>query len=174
MIKSNGELPTWEEAFIDSKSSNNGTGSKMFEILDLIQNVNEQREYAMQLSGRSLTQLPETSIMRYLRDSECDLEMALNFIRQQVLATLPQINSEEEEVNKKKGKDTNRDDKRYHSVEIRGKKRKFTILLEQDCDEEFLNEVVDKLRGSKEKDNVTSLEKHAEIRARVNSLLQTG
>jgi len=54
-------------------------GSKLLQILDLLgQKVGEN------LSGRTLAQLPEQSILRYLGEAECDLGMALQFLERSV------------------------------------------------------------------------------------------
>ena len=37
-----------------------------------------------EISGRALTQLPEQSILRYLGDEDCDLDMAFRFMERNV------------------------------------------------------------------------------------------
>lgn len=63
-----------------------GPGSKLMDIVELIGSANAALPYAPTISGRSLTQLPEQALLRYLREEECDLEMTLTFMKQYVLA----------------------------------------------------------------------------------------
>lgn len=71
VIKSQAVLPDYR----DSKFVK--PGPKLNKLVELIDNS---------FSGRSLTQLPEQAILRYLRVEDCDLDMAFQFMEQFVLA----------------------------------------------------------------------------------------
>ena len=45
-------------------------------LLQIVESINKTGS----LSGRSLTQLPEMSILRYLQEDQCDLDAAFRFI----------------------------------------------------------------------------------------------
>jgi len=53
-------------------------GSRLLHIVSLLKNSDT--------SGRSLTQLPELSILRHLKEDQCDLDMAFQFIEETILA----------------------------------------------------------------------------------------
>jgi len=48
----------------------------IFEQVELLNSSN--------ISGRALAQLPEQSILRYLGDEDCDLDMAFRFMKRNV------------------------------------------------------------------------------------------
>jgi hypothetical protein len=54
-------------------------GSQLIQITNLLGSMKEP------LSGRTLTQLPEQSILRYLGEEECTLDMALRFLERSVV-----------------------------------------------------------------------------------------
>lgn len=61
-------------------------GPKLLEIVKLI-HVSAGK-LGTPISGRRLGQLPEKALMRYLRGEECDLDLALRFLRKCVLESL--------------------------------------------------------------------------------------
>ena len=102
-----------------------------------------------EISGRSLTQLPEQAILRFLREEVCDLDLALNFFRRFVL-------SEQTQGKRYEDKDSDSEDgkgEEPEGVELRGRKRNLKIILEEDCTIEKLEEVLAELRRRGEQEN---------------------
>jgi pachytene checkpoint protein 2 len=82
-ISSARSLPLYKEALLESMADGDGPGAKILAIIKLINSGGLQ---AGGISGRSLTQLPELAILRYLRGEDCDLGLALTFIKRFVLS----------------------------------------------------------------------------------------
>jgi len=53
-------------------------GNRLIRIVSLI------NESSGAISGRSLTQLPEMSVLRHLKGTECDLDMAFRFMERSI------------------------------------------------------------------------------------------
>ena len=87
IVVSKGVLPLYRDAVIERNVDSELPGSKILHILELIKlndTPSDSCEGAM--SGRSVTQLPEQALLRYLRGEECDLDLALKLIEQYVKA----------------------------------------------------------------------------------------
>ena len=83
-VSSEKSLPLYKEALVESLADEDGPGAKILAILKLINSGNGGLPGG--ISGRSLTQLPELAILRYLRGEDCDIELALAFIKRFVLS----------------------------------------------------------------------------------------
>jgi len=87
-ITSEKSLPLYDEADIEYRADGDGPGAKIgakiLAILELINSGNAQSSRG--ISGRSLTQLPELAILRYLRGEDCDIDRALEFIKRFVIS----------------------------------------------------------------------------------------
>ncbi|TVY51448.1 Pachytene checkpoint protein 2-like [Lachnellula cervina] len=87
-ITSEKSLPLYYEADIGYRADGDGPGAKigakLLAILELINSGNARLIGG--ISGRSLTQLPELAILRYLRGEDCDIDRALAFIKRFVLS----------------------------------------------------------------------------------------
>ena len=57
-------------------------GGKLIRLVDLI------NKSTGAISGRSLTQLPEMSVLRHLKGTECDLDMAFRFMERSIAAVV--------------------------------------------------------------------------------------
>jgi len=133
-------LPSYGEAeiILDAESP----GCKLLALVELIRSGNAHVQSGTEISGRSLTQLPEQAIMRYLREEECDLDRALAFFKQFIL-------SEQSQGRRYEKKDSDAEDEKeedYDGVELRGRKRKLKIILEEDSTIEKLEGVLALLR----------------------------
>ncbi|KAG0651195.1 Pachytene checkpoint [Hyphodiscus hymeniophilus] len=87
IVLSKAVLPSYRDAEIERILDSDLPGSKIIHILGLIksnQTTHESREG--QISGRSLTQLPEQALLRYLRGEDCDLDLVLELIEKYVKA----------------------------------------------------------------------------------------
>ncbi|KAL3417819.1 cell division control protein 48 [Phlyctema vagabunda] len=81
VIKPKLAIPPFEIAELNSYDltlSENLPGARLLKIVTAINDG--------EFSGRSLTQLPEISIMRYLRDEDCDLLMAFGFMNRYIIS----------------------------------------------------------------------------------------
>ncbi|PBP25850.1 thyroid hormone receptor interactor [Diplocarpon rosae] len=83
VIGSNSEFPPFDEAEYQAVFAPRNAGPKLLEIVKLIRNTNSSLQ--MDISGRCLAQLPEQALMRYLRDEDCDGDMALRFMEKAIL-----------------------------------------------------------------------------------------
>jgi SpoVK/Ycf46/Vps4 family AAA+-type ATPase len=140
VIQSLEVLPNYKDADVQSEVSADHPGSKLLAIVKLIRSGNAHAVSGTEISGRSLTQLPEQAVLRYLRDQECDLELALGFMERFVLSEQRQDKRDED-----KSTESEEDDD-FDGVELRGRKRNLKIILEEDCTIEKLEEVLDELR----------------------------
>ncbi|KAG4428444.1 hypothetical protein IFR05_016074 [Cadophora sp. M221] len=89
VVQSAAEIPAYDDATMKATvgaEKSDHPGPKLLEIVKLIHTSTES--VGTQISGRSLGQLPEKALMRYLREEECDLDAALRFLRKCVLETL--------------------------------------------------------------------------------------
>jgi hypothetical protein len=130
-------LPSFEEADYESNVSAEQAGSKLLAIVKLIRSGNAYANSSTEISGRSLTQLPEQAILTYLREEECDLDLALKFIEQFVLSEKSQGNRDAQGTD---AEDEAFED--FEGVELRGRKRNLKIILEEDCTIEKLEGVL--------------------------------
>ncbi len=133
-------LPSYGEAEIILDAED--PGCKLLALVELIRSGNAHAQSGTEISGRSLTQLPEQAIMRYLREEECDLDRALAFFKQFIL-------SEQSQGMRYEKKDSDAEDENeedHDGVELRGRKRKLKIILEEDSTIEKLEGVLALLR----------------------------
>ncbi|RFU31242.1 hypothetical protein B7463_g5121, partial [Scytalidium lignicola] len=77
-------IPPFREANLYLVLNKDDPGTKLFNILQL-QNSDGCSRSQGGISGRKLAQLLEQAIMRYLRDEECSLEMAFDFLKRIVV-----------------------------------------------------------------------------------------
>jgi hypothetical protein len=133
--------------------SDEHAGSRLLAIVKLIRSGNAHAQLGTEISGRSLTQLPEQAILRYIREEECDLDLALRFIERFVLSEQSQGKRD-----KDKGTDDDDDDtlEDFEGVELRGRKRSLKVILEEDCTIERLEEVLAELRRKDQQGNPES------------------
>ncbi|TVY24089.1 Pachytene checkpoint protein 2-like protein [Lachnellula hyalina] len=87
-ITSDRSLPLYDEADIEYRADGDGPGAKIgAQILAILGLINSgDAQLIGGISGRSLTQLPELAILRYLRGEDCDIDLALAFIKRFVLS----------------------------------------------------------------------------------------
>jgi hypothetical protein len=149
IIQSLEVLPRYEEAEYQSNLSTEHAGSRLLNIVKLIRSDNVNAYSGAEISGRSLTQLPEQAILKYLREEECDLDLALEFIERFLLSEL-----DRRKIYKDKGIDFEDDEtlQDFESFELRGRKRNMRIVLEEDCTIEKLEEVLVDLRRRNQQD----------------------
>jgi SpoVK/Ycf46/Vps4 family AAA+-type ATPase len=146
VIQSLEVLPNYEEADVQSNVSAKYPGSKLLAIVKLIRLGNAHAISGTEISGRSLTQLPEQAVLRYLRDQECDLDQALEFVERFVLCEQRQGKRDED-----KGTDSENGND-FEGIELRGQKRNLKIILEEDYMIEKLEEVLAELRRRNKQD----------------------
>lgn len=75
-------LPLYRDAEVDRRVDLELPGSKILQILQLINSNSISGPSGGAISGRSLTQLPEQALLRYLRGEDCHLDMALKLIEE--------------------------------------------------------------------------------------------
>jgi pyruvate/oxaloacetate carboxyltransferase len=134
-------LPSYIDADLDSDAGKANAGSKLLALVKLIRSGNTHSQSGTEISARSLTQLPEQAILRYLREQECDLDLALEFFERFVL-------SEQNQSKRYEDKDANPEDdaEEFEGIELRGRKRNLKIVLEEDSTIDKLEEVLAELR----------------------------
>jgi hypothetical protein len=143
IILSEAVLPSYRDAEIERNVDPELPGSKIMHILKLINSIpaiSDPSEGG--ISGRSLTQLPEQALLRYLRGEDCELEMALELIERyvkagQTCAKDTEIGEDAEQAEEPpdeicKGIDEilNTGQKTMHG--LRGRKRKASIASAED------------------------------------------
>ncbi|KAF4626137.1 hypothetical protein G7Y89_g12025 [Cudoniella acicularis] len=155
LIVSNQILPSYNVAVnTESAFNQDEPGNKILGIVRLIQEGNVRSSLETEISGRSLTQLPEQSILRYLREDECDLNMALGFMKRFVLAQSEQgLRRKPVEEQKEShatqlisGENVEGANDGVQRVEINNRKRKLKIIIE-DYDKETLDSLKSFLAG---------------------------
>ena len=134
-------LPSYIDADLDSDAGKANAGSKLLALVKLIRSGNTHSQSGMEISARSLTQLPEQAILRYLREQECDLDLALEFFERFVLTEQSQSKRYED-----KGANSEDDAEEFEGIELRGRKRNLKIVLEEDSTIDKLEEVLAELR----------------------------
>jgi hypothetical protein len=134
-------LPSYIDADLDSDAGKANAGSKLLALVKHIRSGNTYSQLGTEISARSLTQLPEQAILRYLREEECDLDLALEFFERFVL-------SEQNQSKRYEDKDANPEDdaEEFEGIELRGRKRNLKIVLEEDSTIDKLEEVLAELR----------------------------
>jgi pachytene checkpoint protein 2 len=134
-------LPSYTDADYQSEAGKANAGSKLLALVKLIRSGNAHLQSGTEISARSLTQLPEQAIMRYLREEECDLDLALDFFERFVVSEQSQNKS-----HKDHGADSEDDTEEFEGIELRGRKRNLKIVLEEDSTIEKLEEMLAELR----------------------------
>jgi hypothetical protein len=134
-------LPSYIDADLDSDAGKANAGSKLLALVKLIRSGNTHSQLGTEISARSLTQLPEQAILRYLREQECDLDLALEFFERFVLTEQSQSKRYED-----KGANSEDDAEEFEGIEFRGRKRNLKIVLEEDSTIDKLEEVLAELR----------------------------
>lgn len=152
VIRSMEVLPSYIDADCESNASEERAGSRLLAVVKLIRSGNLHAQPGKEISGRSLTQLPEQAILRYLREEECDVDLALKFFERFVLAEQSQSNDMGVEDDDGEG---------FDGVELRGRKRNLKIVLEEDCTIERLEEVLAELRR-RDQEKTNGIEKEDE------------
>jgi len=135
-------LPTYTEADCEANAGVENAGCKLLALVKLIRSGNAHAQAGKEISGRSLTQLPEQAIMNYLREEECDLDRALIYFERF-------IKSEQRQGKTQRDENSDTDDEEigeFDGVELRGRKRKLRITLEEDSTIEKLEAVLAELR----------------------------
>jgi SpoVK/Ycf46/Vps4 family AAA+-type ATPase len=97
IILSDKELPLYRDAQEDKIFDSELPGGKLLHIIELLDSAKHNDEEEA-ISGRSLTQLPEQALLRYLRGEDCDLDLALEFIKRYVLEEQDRVKTEEREI----------------------------------------------------------------------------
>jgi len=141
VIRSPEVLPFYIDADLDSDAGKANAGSKLLALVKLIRSGNAHSQSGTEISARSLTQLPEQAILRYLREEECDLDLALKFFERFVLTEQSQSKRYED-----KGANYEDDAEEFEGIELRGRKRNLKIVLEEDSTIDKLEEVLAELR----------------------------
>ncbi|KAE9381279.1 AAA-domain-containing protein [Stipitochalara longipes BDJ] len=152
-------LPPYGDADYQSEAGGDHAGCRLLLLVKLIRSGNAHAQAGAEISGRSLTQLPEQAIMRYLREEECDLDRALTFFKQFIL-------SEQSQGKRYEEKDSDVEDENsegFEGVELRGRKRKLKIILEEDSTIEKLEEVLAELRQRDLNENRRAKEKMCQV-----------
>lgn len=141
VIRSLEVLPSYIDADLDSDAGKANAGSKLLALVKLICSGNNHSQSGTEISARSLTQLPEQAILRYLREEECDLDLALDFFERFVLSEQSQSKRYED-----KNANPENDAEESEGIELRGRKRNLKIVLEEDSTIDKLEEVLAELR----------------------------
>ena len=142
IIFSKAALPLYRDASIEQKLDSQLPGSKILHILQLIKlNQTRSEAYDGALSGRSLTQLPEQVLLRYLRGEDCDLKLALALIEQYVNTGQPsqsdtQIDEEVESLQGEKWKGLSKllhnEENALNRIGLGGRKRNASTVRKED------------------------------------------
>ncbi|KAI0993975.1 hypothetical protein K3495_g14209 [Podosphaera aphanis] len=121
VTESNETIPGYNDAVLASTAGNtHHPGCQLLNAVQIIRTSNAHAISGKEISGRSLTQLPEQAILKYLRSDECDLKMAMSFITKLILSEQGQG-----------GVVVERQDRINHRNS--GKKRKFRLTIEDYC-----------------------------------------
>ncbi|TQS36173.1 hypothetical protein Golomagni_03383 [Golovinomyces magnicellulatus] len=90
-------IPNYDDAILASAAGHiKDPSCKLLEIVHLIRSGNLHAKCERIVSGRSLTQLPEQAILRFLRSDKCDLNLALSFLRRFILIEQHQYRKDKE------------------------------------------------------------------------------
>jgi hypothetical protein len=150
IIQSEEVLPSYQDAELEAYLQADLPSSKLLHIVKSIRSGNAHAKSGKEISGRALTQLPDQAILTYLREDECDLNMAFSFIEKFVRFEQSQASE------KKEWKDQGSSDgfdlrcpevpEGIELVEVRGKKRTLKVVIDEDCDLELLEDVIATIR----------------------------
>ena len=113
-------IPKHNDASLEAMrgvSTKNLPGCKLLEIVDIMHT--SSTKLGTSISGRSLSQLPEKALMRYLREEDCDLDLALDFLRRCVLETLSNDKSGADDPQFEMREETKREETKSQSQEER-------------------------------------------------------
>jgi hypothetical protein len=149
IIQSLEVLPSYEDAYCEAGVSAEYTGSKLLALVKLIRSGNAHAQSGTEISARSLTQLPEQAILRYVREEECDLDSALNFFERFILSE----QSQGKRYGNKVAGSEDDDGEGFEGLELRGRKRNLKIVLEEDSTIEKLEELLAELRRRNRQEN---------------------
>jgi hypothetical protein len=147
IIQSEEVLPSYEDAELEAYIQTDLPGSKLLHIVKSIRSGNAHAKSGKEISGRALTQLPDQAILRYLREEDCDLNMAFSFVEKLVF-------EQSQGAQKERWKD-HMSVEGFHLrcpevpegiEEVRGKKRRLKVVIDEDCDLELLEDVVAMMR----------------------------
>lgn len=115
-------IPVYDEAILAYTAGHtHNPGCQLLDIVHLIRSTNIDPKFKKEFSGRSITQLPEQAILRYLRFEKCDLNLALTYITKFIMF--------EQDQGKKKVA--------VHDLGVKinmERKRKFRLILDDICD----------------------------------------
>jgi hypothetical protein len=132
--------PSYEDAKSHAHISPDSMPSRLLAIAN-------QVSLSEELSGRSLSQLPERAILQHLREDECDMDMALSFIERLVKPveasqqrsdnkgnehtslSIPHFHTDKQEA-----KEDFETEQKRTEIEVRGKKRTLKMVFEEDLD----------------------------------------
>jgi pachytene checkpoint protein 2 len=148
VIKSLEVLPSYEDAYLEAGLSAEHAGSKLLALVQLIRSGNAHAQCGTEISARSLTQLPEQAILRYLREEECDLNLALKFCERFILSEQGQGKS----CGDKDPEPQDDNDEKFEGIELRGRKRNLKIILEEDSTIAELEELLVELRRKRQRE----------------------
>jgi pachytene checkpoint protein 2 len=117
--------------------------------VQLIRSGNAHAQCGTEISARSLTQLPEQAILRYIREEECDLNLALKFFERFILSEQGQGKS----CGDKDPDSQDDNDEKFEGIELRGRKRNLKIILEEDSTIAELEELLAELRRKRQRES---------------------
>jgi SpoVK/Ycf46/Vps4 family AAA+-type ATPase len=100
IIHSETVLPSYRDAEVDRNVDTELPGAKLLHMIELLNTAGPEHIVGT-ISGRSLTQLPEQALLRYLRGGHCDLDMALRSMVQYVRAEQSRAMIEDLEIGAK-------------------------------------------------------------------------
>jgi hypothetical protein len=150
IIQSEEVLPSYQDAELEAYLQADLPSSKLLGIVKSIRSGNAHAKSGKEISGRALTQLPDQAILTYLREDECDLNMAFSFIEKFVRFEQSQGSK------KKEWKDHGSSDgfnlrcpevpEGIDLVEVRGKKRTLKVVIDEDCDLGLLEDMIATIR----------------------------
>ncbi|KAI9053308.1 hypothetical protein LZ554_002271 [Drepanopeziza brunnea f. sp. 'monogermtubi'] len=130
VVKSTEEIPSYDDAEYQAVASLGNSGPKLLDLVKLIRSTNESLD--TEISGRSLAQLPEKALMRYLRDEDCDVDTLMGFMERSVLEAVKKTGISKDEKQEKGGK------------------RTWATFLEEECDLSTFVDLVESYRAGVE------------------------
>lgn len=94
IILSKEVLPSYRDAKVDLELSKDLPSSKLLILVEQIGSINTHLSPLGSISGRSLSQLPEQALLRYMREEECDLDKSFRLIEQFIHAQAKEVSRE--------------------------------------------------------------------------------
>ncbi|KAJ5032322.1 uncharacterized protein L3040_008929 [Drepanopeziza brunnea f. sp. 'multigermtubi'] len=131
VVKSTEEIPSYDDAEYQAVANLGNSGPKLLDLVKLIRSTNESLD--TEISGRSLAQLPEKALMRYLRDEDCDVDTLMGFMERSVLEGVKKTGISKDEKQDKGGK------------------RTWATFLEEECDFSRFVDLVESYRAGVER-----------------------